>query len=151
KNIEILLEKEKELLKQNFIEIDGKKRINTHNIINLWQFGEFSPEDLDRLSQFGFTIFPCRYPDPKSENVEWQPAPYEQFFWLYENNNYYGVANFITTDAILQLYHIFLTLPYETSSRKNSIQLLRCSPNKCYKFLRIFTKKPKTPTSKRQP
>ena len=35
KNIEALLEKEKELLQQNFIEIDGKKKINTDNIINL--------------------------------------------------------------------------------------------------------------------
>jgi hypothetical protein len=107
KNIEALLEKEKELLQQNFIEIDGKKKINTDNIINLWQFGELASEDLERLSQFGFTIFPCRYPNPEGEGMEWAPAPYEQFFWLYENNNYYGVANFITTDAILQLYHIF--------------------------------------------
>jgi hypothetical protein len=107
KNIEALLEKEKELLQQNFIEIDGKKKINTDNIINLWQFGELASEDLERLSQFGFTIFPCRYPKPEGEGMEWAPAPYEQFFWLYENNNYHGVANFITTDAILQLYHIF--------------------------------------------
>ena len=107
KNVETLLRKEKELLQQNYIEINGEKRINVNNIINTWQFGQFSQDDLENLSKYGFVVFPCRYPDKSQEAVDYRPAPYEQFFWLYEDNNYHGVANFITTDAILQLYHIF--------------------------------------------
>lgn len=84
--------KEKEMLKSNFITKEGTKKINLDNIINKWQFGDFSDQEKEKLSSFGFVVV---------------PAKHEQFFYLYEKNRYLGIANFITTDAVLQLYHIF--------------------------------------------
>ncbi|MEI6157975.1 MAG: DUF3160 domain-containing protein, partial [Atribacterota bacterium] len=106
-NIETITMKEKELLKQNYLTVNGEKRINVNNIINTWQFAPFSSEDLEMFSKNGFLVYPAAYPPSKEDLNEYNPIPYEQFFWLYEENNYRGVANFITSDAILQLYHIF--------------------------------------------
>lgn len=92
KNIEIIKAKEKKLLKRNYIIKGGQKLINFDNIINKFQFGEFSDEELKRLCKYGFVV---------------TPAKHQQFFHLYEKNRYEGIANFITTDAILQLLHMF--------------------------------------------
>ncbi len=91
-NASIIRKKERELLKHNFIFKNGKKRINFNNIINKWQFGTFSDEEIEKLCINGFLVV---------------PAKHEQFFYLYENNDYKGIASFVTTDAVLQLYHIF--------------------------------------------
>ncbi|MEI6157196.1 MAG: DUF3160 domain-containing protein, partial [Atribacterota bacterium] len=76
----------------NYQLINGEKRVNTRNIINYWQFQTFSPGALDMLSRQGFIVM---------------PAQNDQFFWIYEENRYKGVAGFVTSDSILQLSHIF--------------------------------------------
>jgi len=90
-NAKLIREKELQLLKQSYI-LEGKKRINFNNLINKRQFGTFTQEEIEKLSANGFLVV---------------PAKHEQFFYLYEDNDYKGIASFISTDAVLQLYHIF--------------------------------------------
>jgi hypothetical protein len=91
-NVDTILKKERELLKHNYITEDGRRKINFNNVINKRQFGEFTKEEIDKLSNNGFIV---------------TPAKYEQLFFVYEQNDYKGVASFVTTDSVLQLYHIF--------------------------------------------
>lgn len=91
-NAAIIKKEELELLKHNYILENGKKRMNFNNIINKRQFGRFSEEEIEKLCTNGFLVV---------------PAKHEQFFYLYEDNDYKGIASFVTTDAILQLYHTF--------------------------------------------
>ncbi len=84
-----LSKKEKALLKKNY----PGSRLNFDNIWNLFQFGSFSNEEREKLTENGFVA---------------TPADWHQFFTVYNKNYYYGVANFITTDSMLQLYHMFI-------------------------------------------
>lgn len=90
KNIDLIARQEKELLKHNYISSGNK--INFDNVINRFQFGDFTKDEVNKLSTNGFCVI---------------PAKNEQFFHIYDDNTYKGIANFVTTDAILQLYHIF--------------------------------------------
>ena len=91
-NVNTILTREQELLKNNYITENEKIRINFDNIVNRRQFGMFSDADIEKLRANGFVVV---------------PAAHEQLFYLYEKNSYKGIANFVTTDAVLQLYHIF--------------------------------------------
>ncbi|MFH1282421.1 MAG: DUF3160 domain-containing protein [bacterium] len=91
-NVNEILKKEKELLKKNFIKDDNKNTANFNNVINKFQFPEFSSEEIRKLQENGFIV---------------TPAKWRQLYSLYENNDYAGIASFITTDPLLQLYHIF--------------------------------------------
>lgn len=62
------------------------------NIENLEIFGEFSKEQLDLLVKNNFVV---------------NPTKEEQLFYIYEDNEYKDIPSFITTDSILQVYHIF--------------------------------------------
>lgn len=62
------------------------------NVANRGQFGEFEPDLLKALTQSGFAI---------------APTAEQQLFYIYENNAYLKVPSFITTDSILQVYHVF--------------------------------------------
>jgi len=90
-NARVIEERERELLRQNYLEASGKRKINFDNVINRWQFGAFSKEDVDKLVANGFLIV---------------PAKHTQFFHLYDENRYREVPSFVTTDAVLQLYHV---------------------------------------------
>lgn len=73
------------------------------NVENLEQFGSFTPKQLKMLSDNGFLVIPSKE---------------EQLFYIYENNEYLRIPNFITTDSVLQVYHVFFdyslrTLEYE--------------------------------------
>jgi len=76
---------------------------NLSNVVNLKQFGKFGPEQMKMLEQNGFAVFPSRD---------------EQLFYVYEDNQYKKIPSFITTDSVLQVYHIYFdyslrTLEYE--------------------------------------
>ena len=62
------------------------------NIQNLDIFGEFSKEQLELLKQNNFVV---------------SPSMQEQLFYVYEENEYKAIPSFITTDSVLQVYHIF--------------------------------------------
>jgi len=62
------------------------------NVANLVQFGSFTPEQMQLLSQNGFVV---------------APSSEKQLFYIYEQNEYLKLPSFITTDSVLQVYHIF--------------------------------------------
>jgi len=62
------------------------------NIENRHQFGEFTEEQKRLLAQNGFVV-------TGSSN--------EQLFYIYETNEYMQLPSFITTDSVLQVYHVF--------------------------------------------
>ncbi len=62
------------------------------NIENIKQFGEFTDEQKSLLSKNGFVVVPTNE---------------EQLFYIYENNEYMKLPSFVTTDSVLQVYHIF--------------------------------------------
>ena len=109
-NAKLILEKERELLKHNYIMKDGRKVINFDNVINRFQFPEFTEEEIEKLSRNGFLVVPSKY---------------KQLFHIYENNDYLGIASFITTDAVLQLYHLFFDRTLRDIEEKHLFNLLR--------------------------
>ena len=62
------------------------------NIENIEQFGEFTDGQKSLLSENGFVVV---------------PTGEEQLFYIYENNEYMKLPSFVTTDSVLQVYHIF--------------------------------------------
>ncbi|MBP7865160.1 MAG: DUF3160 domain-containing protein [Acidobacteria bacterium] len=91
-NVERVLARERELMAANFSGEGDARRVNVDNVVNPNQFRPLGPEDRERLSRNGFLML---------------PTPQDQLFYLYENNDYQGIPSFITTDAVLQLYHVF--------------------------------------------
>ena len=92
RNIALIRARELALLEKNYLLEDGRKSVNFPNLINKRQFASFTRAETDRIARNGFVVMPARH---------------EQFFHLYEDNSYKGIASFITTDAVLQLYHVF--------------------------------------------
>lgn len=62
------------------------------NIENLDQFPNLTERQRELIAQNGFVV---------------QPTDSEQLFYIYEDNTYKKVPSFVTTDSVLQLYHIF--------------------------------------------
>jgi hypothetical protein len=133
KNIAILKAKEEELLKQNYLTKDGQQRINLKNIINARQFGTFSSEELEKLSANGFLVV---------------PAKYEQLFHVYDLNHYYGIANFVTTDSVLQLYHLFFDYTLRSLEQEKLLPLLETLTKEMFKHSKILYETAKNPQIK---
>ena len=62
------------------------------NIVNAEQFGDFSSQQMELLVANNFVV---------------NPTKEEQLFYIYEENQYNDLPSFITTDSVLQVYHIF--------------------------------------------
>lgn len=62
------------------------------NISNRKLFGPFTPEQKALLSKNAFFA---------------APTTEQQLFFIYEQNDYKNIPSFITTDSVLQVYHIF--------------------------------------------
>jgi hypothetical protein len=62
------------------------------NIVNLKQFNKLTTVQKSMLTKNGFFVTPTKQ---------------QQLFYIYENNEYQKVPSFITTDSVLQVYHIF--------------------------------------------
>lgn len=62
------------------------------NVENLNQFGNLTEEQRGMIAANGFVVIPTNS---------------EQLFYIYEENTYKKVPSFVTTDSVLQLYHIF--------------------------------------------
>lgn len=65
---------------------------NLDKVVNLKRFGGFPPNATDKLRKDGFVV---------------TPAGWNQFFHVYESNEYLGIPSFITSDSILHTFHIF--------------------------------------------
>jgi hypothetical protein len=62
------------------------------NVVNLDQFPNLTAEQKEKLVSNGFVV---------------APGTQEQLFYIYEDNTYKKIPNFVTTDSVLQVYHIF--------------------------------------------
>lgn len=62
------------------------------NIENIEQFSNLTEKQREMIAQNGFVVI---------------PTDSEQLFYLYEENTYKNIPNFVTTDSVLQLYHIY--------------------------------------------
>jgi hypothetical protein len=88
KNSQIILKREKELLKNNY----SSEGVKWGNIVNKFEWGEFTENQEEKIRSNGFVV---------------TPAKHGQIYDVYERNDYAGRPNFITTDGILELYHLF--------------------------------------------
>lgn len=79
------------LKQQNFKAANGR-RVNTGNIINIYQMDDCPDSLTDRLARNGFAIVPARN---------------RQMFHVYERNDYHVFPSFITTDIYMQLFHLY--------------------------------------------
>jgi hypothetical protein len=79
------------------------------NIENLDQFGEFTEEQKELLLKNNFVV---------------NPTKEEQLFYIYEDNQYKEIPSFITTDSVLQVYHIFYDYTLRTLEEQKLIVLL---------------------------
>lgn len=79
------------------------------NIVNLQQFGEFTPEQKQLIAKNGFVVIPTKE---------------EQLFYIYENNEYKKLPSFVTTDSVLQVYHIFFDYSLRTLESEKLLDIL---------------------------
>lgn len=75
------------------------------NIENLDQFPSLTQEQRAALANNGFVV---------------APGNMEQLFYIYEDNTYKKIPNFVTSDSVLQVYHIF----YDYALRSMEYQTL---------------------------
>ena len=73
---------------------DDVQILNSLLAINMYQVNDPSPRLLRMLAQY---------------NVAMEKSNYEQLFNVYENNDYLVMPNFVTTDVMLQLYHMYFS------------------------------------------
>ncbi|WDV46104.1 DUF3160 domain-containing protein [Clostridiaceae bacterium M8S5] len=69
-----------------------KIKSDLSNIVNVNQFGKFTRKQKALLCKNGFVVTPRKS---------------EQLFHIYEYNEYSSIPSFITTDSVLQTYHVF--------------------------------------------
>lgn len=79
------------------------------NIENIIRFGEFSKEQVELIIKNNFVV---------------NPTKEEQLFYIYEDNQYKELPSFITTDSVLQVYHIFYDYTLRTLENEKLLLLL---------------------------
>lgn len=79
------------------------------NIVNLAQFGSFTGEQREHLARNGFVVVPSRE---------------EQLFYIYEHNEYMKLPSFVTTDSVLQVYHVFFDYSLRTLKSEKLLPIL---------------------------
>lgn len=78
------------------------------NIVNLDKFPGLGEEQKKMIADYGFFV---------------NPSMKEQLFFIYEHNEYEEIPSFITTDSVLQVYHIFYDYTLRTLEDKHLIQI----------------------------
>lgn len=82
---------------------------NLSNLVNREQFGEFSEGQMELLIKNNFVV---------------NPTKEEQLFYIYEDNQYLNLPSFITTDSVLQVYHIFYDYYLRTLENEKLLPIL---------------------------
>lgn len=88
------------------------------NIVNLQQFGEFTTEQRQLIAKNGFVVMPTQE---------------EQLFYIYENNEYKKLPSFVTTDSVLQVYHVFFDYSLRTLESEKLLGILEELTESMYK------------------
>jgi len=106
---DLLKKREDQLLTQNFVTINGSKVANIRNVVNAFQYTGLSKELATMLGNQNFALVP--------ESIE-------QLFQIYEENDYHQVPNFVSTDAYLQLVHMYFSYVLKSIEGKSFIPIL---------------------------
>jgi hypothetical protein len=103
-----------------------KVSANLSNIENLELFSNLTPEQKEFIEKNGFVVTPTKE---------------EQLFYIYENNEYVKVPSFITTDSILQIYHVFYDYSLRTLENEKLYSILKTfNENMLKKSAYIYSK-----------
>lgn len=94
-NINLLVNQENKLRKNDYQTIEQTKQVKFDNVYNTFQYPSFSNIEKEKLSENGFIVYPTNR---------------DQLFHIYENNDYLGIPSFISVDAVLQLYHLYFDM-----------------------------------------
>ncbi len=103
-NIKAIREAEKKLISKA---VTGKKdgeEFNFSAIINTWQYGKFSSAEKATLEKNGLILY---------------PSEFKQFYHLYDENQYKGIASYVTVDSVAQLFHLFFDTILADTEVKN--------------------------------
>lgn len=96
------------------------------NIANLELFGSFSKEQLHLIKQNNFVV---------------NPTKEEQLFYIYEDNQYKEIPSFITTDSVLQVYHIFYDYTLRTLENEKLLGFLeQLTDDMLHKSIELYSK-----------
>ena len=98
-----------ELKKTDYVEKDDYRLANPNNIVNLFQFTDISDEFKQKLAANNMVITP-------SNNT--------QMFHIYEENDYHQIPNFITTDVMLQAFHMYFSYTLRLLEQQKFIPIL---------------------------
>ena len=98
-----------ELKKNDYVEKDGYRLANPDNIVNLFQFIGISDEFKQKLATNNMVITP-------SGNI--------QLFHIYEENDYRQIPNFITTDLMLQAFHMYFSYTLKLLEQQKFIPIV---------------------------
>ncbi len=99
-----------ELRKQGKVQSpDGVEILNSNLAINMYQINDPSKKMLNMLAQY---------------NAAMEQSDYEQLFNVYENNDYLAIPNFVTTDVMLQLYHMYFSYVLKSVEGKEMVGCL---------------------------
>jgi len=85
---------EQAALKTKYVQVGAQKLINTDHVVNLMQFEQVEAPLLKALHDQNFALV---------------KANHEQLFYVYDENQYTYIPNFVTTDLYLQLMHKYLS------------------------------------------
>jgi hypothetical protein len=98
------------LLKENYLQKDDCKVGNIKNIVNLFQFEDLRNGFMQHLAEDNMVITP-------SKNI--------QLFHVYDENDYCQIPNFITTDLMLQAFHIYFSYTLRNLEQNSFIPILQ--------------------------
>lgn len=87
-----------------------KVSANLSNVVNPNQFGKFTSEQRKLIEKNGFLVVPTKE---------------EQLFYIYENNDYLKAPSFISTDSVLQVYHVFYDYSLRTLENEKLIGVIK--------------------------
>lgn len=87
-----------------------KVSANLSNVVNSNQFGAFTSEQKKLLAKNGFLVVPTKE---------------EQLFYIYENNDYLKAPSFVSTDSVLQVYHVFYDYSLRTLENEKLTGVLK--------------------------
>lgn len=87
-----------------------KVSANLSNVVNPNQFGKFTSEQRKLIEKNGFLVVPTKE---------------EQLFYIYENNDYLKAPSFISTDSVLQVYHVFYDYSLRTLENEKLMGVLK--------------------------
>ncbi len=101
--------REAEIIQNNFTVPEGY-RVNIRNVANPFIMETFDQEMQIALAKNGFVMV---------------PKTYDQFFHVYENNDYHNFPSFVTTDMFMQLFHMYFSSMLMTLEQEKLIPILQ--------------------------